>query len=188
MTIAALFTLFLPLAAAVPPPPLALPAGAEVVQEAAPRIVCQPPWCEATLDIAASPEAIRAILMDFSRYPQVFPRVRSALPVAGGRGVQVTLGMPFPLADRDYVVEMQGDPLHFVAMPLPHPEVPGVVRLPDFAGRWHLVPSEEGEGTQVRYLWHTDLGADIPAWAVQRAWVTQGNEILLRLRDAAEGG
>lgn len=171
-------------AAATPPPPLPLPATAEVIQASGPHIACQPPWCAATIWVDAPPEEVLAILMDFKAYPKVFPRVRSVELLQDGRAVHITLAMPFPLADRDYVVQMQGEGLQFAVVPMPWPEVPGVVRLPAFAGRWALVPDQGG--TTVRYLWHTDLGADIPDWAVRRAWVTQGNEILLRLRDAAE--
>ena len=164
-------------------PPWSL-SGTEVVQEAEPRIACSAPWCEGEIVINATRSEIVATLLDFDRYTEIFPRVRAASAVSEGV-LHLTMAMPFPLQDRDYVVQMvnTGDELYFE--PVPHPTVSGVVRLSDFAGRWILVPNDRG-GTVVRYIWHTDLGADIPDWATHRTWLVQGNEILRRLKQALE--
>ena len=185
----ALLSLLLSSTSASASPPTALTGEVTVVQAASPRIACAPPWCEARIDIQAPPEVVEAVLLDFAAYPEVFPRVRAA--EASGDLVHVTLAMPFPLSDRDYVVSMRApSPGVFVAEPAPDavPETEGVVRLPDFAGRWELSPLADGAQTRARYIWHTDLGADIPTWAVERAWRTQGQEILGRLKVAAEEG
>lgn len=164
-------------------PPWSL-SGAVLVQDADPRIACSAPWCEGEIVIDASSSEIVATLLNFERYTEIFPRVRSARAVSEGV-LHLTMAMPFPLQDRDYVVQMvnEGEELYFE--PVPHPTVSGVVRLSDFAGRWILTPNEHG-GTVVRYIWHTELGADIPAWATHRTWLVQGNEILRRLKQALE--
>lgn len=173
--------LWLPSAQAAPP--WSLPA-AELVQAAAPRIACSAPWCEGEIVIDAPKSVIVSTLLDFDRYTQIFPRVRSAVAASAGV-LHLTMAMPFPLSDRDYVVQMVnvGDELYFE--PVPHPITSEAVRLPDFAGRWILTPDGHG-GTVVRYIWHTDLGTDIPGWATHRAWIVQGNEVLRRLKQALE--
>jgi carbon monoxide dehydrogenase subunit G len=163
-------------------PPLSLP-GAEVIQASGPRITCQPPWCSGEIAIDAPPAAVMDTLMDFSQYPVVFPRVREVVALSESV-THITLAMPFPLQDRDYVITAVYERDSFYFEPVDYPEVDGVVRLADFSGRWMLTPA--GTGTTVRYIWHTDLGADIPSWAVSRAWSTQGNEVLGRLKDAVE--
>lgn len=163
-------------------PPRTLP-GAAVIQEADPRIVCARPWCIGEISIDAPPEVVRATLLDFSQYPTLFPRVRSVVAVREDV-VHVTLAMPFPLQDRDYVITAASSGDDLTLVPVAHPAVDGVVRLTEFSGRWTF--AADGEGTRVQYAWHTELGADIPEWAWERAWRTQGNEILGRLKRGVE--
>ena len=157
-----------------------------VIQTEGPRIVCAPPWCEGEITIAVSPERVLAELSDFEQYPQLFPRVRTAT-IISEEIRHLSLAMPFPLQDRDYAiaVTIEEESIYFV--PAPFPITPNVVRLPDFAGRWVLTPDGPNQ-TVVRYIWHTDLGADIPSWAIRRAWSIQGNEVLGRLKLALEEG
>lgn len=163
-------------------PPRALPGGT-LIQEAGPRITCAPPWCVGELSIDAPPEVVRATLQNFSHYPTMFPRVRSVESVSGDV-VHVTLQMPFPLQDRDYIIRATSAGDELTLLPVAHPLVEGVVRLPEFSGRWTFQP--EGEGTAVVYVWHTDMGADIPEWAWERTWRTQGSEVLGRLKRYVE--
>jgi len=169
-------------AATLAAPPTAL-TGATTIQADSPRIACAPPWCEGEIFIDAPPQEVRATLLDFSGYTELFPRVGSVKQLDAG-GIHLTLSMPFPLQDRDYVATAVMGETTIVMTPRPHPLVTDVVRLPDFAAHWSIEP--EGDGCRVRYIWHTDLGADIPSWALQRAWTTQGNEVLGRLKLAVE--
>ena len=53
------------------------------------------------------------------------------------------------------------------------------------AGKWKLVPKNKNE-TSVSYIWNGELLGDFPSFALERAWKTQGNEIIHWLNDALE--
>ena len=40
----------------------------------------------------------------------------------------------------------------------------------------------EENGIRVIYKWNGDMKGNFPNWAYQKAWLTQGNEIMLNLR------
>ena len=146
------------------------------------------PWCQARATIDAGVGEIDAVLRDFAGYPRVFPRV-GAVRVLAADTVYFSLAMPFPLADREYVARfarrVEGETVRFdwesVESAVPRTDA---VRLAEFAGTWTLRP--EGGGTAVTYTWQADLGGDVPAWALPRAWATQGNEVLSKLAAAVE--
>ena len=59
------------------------------------------------------------------------------------------------------------------------------VRLKNAAGGWILKPIDE-YSTQLTYMWNGELLGDFPDWALNRAWVEQGNEVITWIENALE--
>lgn len=182
-----LFLLLLASALALPGPS----ASWSVLQEGDPdageaRVSCTEiagkPWCRSEAVLPGSPEQLEAILTDFSRYTQVFQRVTSCR-VLEPNVVHVTLDMPAPLSDRDYIARfeksVEGADRVFRWVAVEHPEAPPgeAVRLVNSAGEWRLSPAPEGR-TRLTYTWEAELGGDIPTWALPHARVIQGDEVI----------
>ena len=149
------------------------------------------PWCTATVQIDAPIASVEAVLSDFNGLPAVFPRIQSSTRLAENT-IHVILEMPFPLAPRDYIArftrEMSGDEVRLSWTAAEHPAAPlseDAVRLLHTAGSWTLRPLSDAQ-TEVCYYWNAELGGDVPNWALPRAWQMQGDEVLGRLRSAAE--
>jgi hypothetical protein len=119
---------------------------------------------------------------DLAQYPNTFLRIRSAHVLAPDI-VHISLDMPYFLADRDYVARFVrqeiGTTLEFSWGAVQHPRAPvgDAVRLPRAAGSWRLEPLSAGK-TRVTYTWNGELLGDFPDWALPRAWVVQGLEVL----------
>ncbi len=83
---------------------------------------------------------------------------------------------PWPMSDRDTVVrfDFRQDPvsrdIHISITNFPGlvPPEPGLVRVPDFGGFWHLRPLPDGE-VEVTYQVYGDPGGYIPVWAANHA-------------------
>jgi carbon monoxide dehydrogenase subunit G len=149
------------------------------------------PWCTASVQIDAPLATVDGILSDFDGLPDIFPRIQSSSRLEDSV-IYVVLEMPFPLAPRDYIArftreEVGGEVrLHWVAAEHPAaPQTTGRVRLLSTAGTWTLRP-DSTQTTEVIYRWNAELGGDIPTWALPRAWQMQGDEVLGRLKSAAE--
>ena len=97
--------------------------------------------------------------------------------------MHITLDYPAPLDDRDYVAKYtygtSGDARTFTWTPVVHdgaPETAAAVRLPNFAGEWHLSP--QGAETLVRYTWQAEINGSFPTFAYSQAWKKAGHEAL----------
>jgi len=170
-------------------PPIKLAAAVAVTLQQQPvHISCVDPWCQAEQVIDAPADRVRGLITNTDNYPTLFPRVRSARRLDRDT-VHIILKMPRPLSARDYVVTFStatsGD---LVFQPEVHPDAPpqaDTVRLTEFAGRWSITPLDGGRRCSVRYVWHAELGGELPSWAKSRTRVTTGQEILTRLTAAA---
>jgi hypothetical protein len=94
------------------------------------------------------------------------------------------LDMPFFLADRDYVIKhkksKKDSRWEFSFISENHKNAPlnkNYIRLINAAGKWELSPKNQNE-TLLSYTWNGELLGDFPEFALQRAWKTQGNEII----------
>jgi hypothetical protein len=146
-------------------------------------------WCRSVANVAAPVAKIESILRDFAHYPQVFHRVKRA-SVVDSDIVRILLDMPSPLSDRDYVARFtrsnEGADTVFRWVAVEHPGapvVPGAVRLTRAAGEWRLSPQDDGT-TVVTYTWNGEMDGDFPSWALSRAHLTQGNEVLVWLQES----
>ena len=102
------------------------------------------------------------------------------------------LDMPFLLSDRDYVIKYKKyktpDNWEFTFSPVKHINAPlnkKYVRLVNAAGKWKLISKGDNQ-TSVSYTWNGELLGDFPDFALERAWKTQGNEIIHWINDALD--
>jgi ribosome-associated toxin RatA of RatAB toxin-antitoxin module len=147
------------------------------------------PWARAQAELPGSKDTVVALLRDFRGYPDFMERIFETR-VYEADVVHLILDMPFPLAHRDYVVKYteskQGEVVIFDFVAVDHPAataVDGSVRLPRAEGQWRIEPLGPAK-TRVTYIWNGELLGDFPDWALTKAWVTQGQEVLGWLEDA----
>jgi len=149
------------------------------------------PICQARTTINGSVKDISSIIEDVKNYPNIFKRIQKTKQL-NDNIVHIMLGMPLFLSDRDYVIQYKKNKsennwkLSFNA--IIHPEAPeskNYVRLVNAAGLWELKPKESNE-TLISYTWNGQLLGDFPSFALERAWKTQGNEIMHWINDALD--
>ena len=149
------------------------------------------PICQTTSVLPFSMESISSIIEDVENYPSVFKRIHKTNTLEKDI-VHVMLDMPLFLSNRDYVIQYikskNQNTWEFTFNAVKHidaPEKNNYVRLVNAAGKWKLVPKNKNE-TTVSYTWNGELLGDFPSFALERAWKTQGNEIIHWLNDALE--
>ena len=59
------------------------------------------------------------------------------------------------------------------------------VRLENAAGEWYLEKIDDSS-TKVTYTWNGALEGSFPSYALTRAWNTQGNEMIIWLKESLE--
>jgi len=132
---------------------------------------------------------IAEIIKDIDQYPTVFKRVTETKRLDSNI-VHVMLDMPFPFSGRDYVIKYSSEKdeniWKFSFYAVDHPKgtlKPGVVRLDNAAGIWILkgLPNNK---TMVTYAWHGELLGNFPDFGLNKAWITQGTEVLTWLDKA----
>ena len=149
------------------------------------------PICQATSVLPFSIESISSIIEDVRNYPKVFKRIHKT-NILEKDIIHVMLDMPFLLSDRDYVIKYQKnktqDNWEFTFIAVKHTNAPldkDYVRLVNAAGKWKLISKDDNQ-TLVSYTWNGELLGDFPNFALERAWKTQGNEIIHWINDALE--
>ena len=132
---------------------------------------------------------IAEIIKDIDQYPIIFKRVTETKRLDSNI-VHVMLDMPFPFSGRDYVIKYSSEKdeniWKFSFYAVDHPQgilKPGVVRLDNAAGIWILkgLPNNK---TMVTYAWHGELLGNFPDFGLNKAWITQGTEVLTWLDKA----
>ena len=128
-------------------------------------------------------EQIANIIKDLDNYPNIFKRVTNTRHI-GENIVHIILDMPFPFDGRDYIVEYEIikkiDSWVFTFSALENErnlKIDGHVRLPNAAGAWILDKTSENS-TKVTYAWNGELLGNFPDFGLERAWITQGSEVL----------
>ena len=141
------------------------------------------PICKVSSLLPYPIESVAKIIEDVEHYPKVFRRIHE-VKILEKNTVHIMLDMPFLLADRDYVIKHKkrkkdsGWEFSFVSEN--HKNAPlnkNYIRLINAAGKWELSPKNQNE-TLLSYTWNGELLGDFPDFALQRAWKTQGNEII----------
>ena len=133
--------------------------------------------------------ADKIIIENVDEYPSVFIRVTESKSLEDDV-VHIMLDMPFPFAGRDYIIRYNKHKFDsewtFNFSAVEHKDAPLIkshVRLIHAAGEWKLTSINENE-TNVAYMWNGELRGDFPTWALSRAWIEQGNEMMEWLNDA----
>ena len=127
-------------------------------------------------------QSVANLILDLDNYPNIFKRVTGA-KLIGSNIVHITLDMPFPFAIRDYIVQFdieQNDSIwtfsySSVKEGVADPK-PGCVRLKDAAGVWELRKISQ-HITLITYTWNGQLLGNFPEFGLEKAWITQGNEV-----------
>ena len=149
------------------------------------------PICQAETILPLPLKTISAIIENVENYPNVFLRVTKTR-VLEDDVVHIMLDMPFPFSGRDYIIKYIKHKFSsawtFRFSAVEHVQAPpekGHVRLIHAAGEWKLTAINDHE-TNVSYTWNGELLGDFPNWALDRAWKTQGNEMMEWLNDALQ--
>ncbi len=147
------------------------------------------PICRAQKVLKHDVLAIAKVIQDVDNYPSIFKRVTRTIKLESDV-VQVILDMPFPFSGRDYIIKYdiinEGDTWLFSFKAVEHEDgelIPNYIRLPNAAGSWRLETKSKDE-TLVTYTWNGELLGNFPDFALQKAWVTQGTEVLLWLNES----
>ena len=149
------------------------------------------PICQTSSVLPFSIESISSIIEDVKNYPRVFRRIHKT-NILEKNIIHVMLDMPFLLADRDYVIKYEKSKLQneweFTFKAVQHKKAPldkDYIRLINAAGKWKLISINDNQ-TSVSYIWNGELLGDFPNFALERAWKTQGNEIIHWINDALD--
>jgi len=132
---------------------------------------------------------VAEVIQNIDLYPNIFKRVTETKRL-DSNVVHVILDMPFPFAGRDYVIEYsiekKEDQWTFSFHSVKHPNGilrSGLVRLDNAAGIWILKRISTSK-TMVTYAWNGELLGNFPDFGLNKAWITQGTEVLNWLEDA----
>ena len=146
------------------------------------------PHCQSEIIIDDSISNILKVIEDVNSYKSFFDSIVISDMNTNGE-VRLGVDMPFPFSDRDYTVKFNRlenqNEISYLYNPIVSdnfPEDQNYIRLIDAKGGWILTKIKDNK-TLVTYKWNGDMRGDFPKWAYSRAWVKQGNEIMLNLKD-----
>tara|TARA_B100000945_G_scaffold267064_1_gene227057 strand:+ start:1754 stop:2344 length:591 start_codon:yes stop_codon:yes gene_type:complete len=141
------------------------------------------PICMSKKSINAPMNAIIDILENLGSYDQVFDRVELSL-LLDSSIVYIALEMPFPFSGRDYIVKysknIKENEIIYSFNSITRKDAPikeDYIRLINAHGKWTLKEISNNK-TEVKYSWNGELLGEFPDWALTRAWLTQGKEVL----------
>ena len=149
------------------------------------------PFCKATKIISSTMEELIQLLEDKENYYKIFERIEYS-KLLTSEIVHIKLDMPFPFSGRDYIVKYTKNNIKndFIYSFEATSEIAisiddDYVRLVNASGGWILHPIDE-HTTELTYMWNGELLGDFPDWALTRAWIEQGNEVMAWIEDALE--
>jgi len=146
------------------------------------------PKCSTQIIIDSSVENILDVIEDVSNYKIFFDSIVIS-DINDNDQVRLGIDMPFPFSSRDYTVKFNRNEsatevnyLYKSIVSKDFKEDKNYVRLTDAKGGWTISKISNDEGILVTYTWNGDMRGDFPSWAYTRAWIKQGNEIMLNLK------
>ena len=146
------------------------------------------PWCKAKIILPYSIEDILFVVEDVNNYDKVLDSVIYSTK-DDNNIAHIRIDYPFPFTDREYIVKFQRlvedkDIVYAFASNagLNQNIDSNYIRLINAKGEWRLSPVTDNQ-TEVSYLWNGELRGDFPSWALSKAWVKHGNEVLSNLSD-----
>ena len=144
------------------------------------------PHCHTELIIDESINDILRVIEDVNNYKLFFDSINIS-DINDKREVRLGIDMPFPFSNRDYTVKFNRldeknkvSYLYDSIIADDFPEDRSYIRLILARGGWILSKIEDKK-TLVVYKWNGDMRGNFPQWAYTRAWIKQGNEIILNL-------
>ena len=148
-------------------------------------------WARTISIVPYSIDKISKMIEDLENYYQIFDRVKSS-NVLTEDIVHIRIDMPFPISDRDYIVqykiEKERDYISYKFQAVKDTNIKlsdGCIRLANAAGEWYLKAVNDSS-TKVVYTWNGELAGDFPDWALTRAWGKQGSEMIEWLSESLE--
>ena len=149
------------------------------------------PFCKANIIYNYPSEKIKSILENKEEYPNIFERIESC-DILSENIVYIKLDLPFPFAGRDYVVKYEyyeeDNYEYYIYKATNDVNVEmnkNYVRLTDAAGMWKIKSINKNK-TELTYIWNGELLGNFPDWALEKAWIEQGNEVLNWIENALE--
>ena len=146
------------------------------------------PWCKAKIILPFSIEDILPVIEDVNNYHEMLHSVVFSTKDKNNIA-HIRIDYPFPFTDREYIVKFERliDNKDVVYAFSTNPDLnkttdPNYIRLVNAKGEWRMSPIQDNV-TEVSYLWNGELRGDFPDWALSRAWVKHGNEVLDNLAD-----
>ena len=146
------------------------------------------PWCKAKIILPFSIEDILPVIEDVNNYHEMLHSVVFSTKDKNNIA-HIRIDYPFPFTDREYIVKFERliDNKDVVYAFSTNPDLnkttdPNYIRLVNAKGEWRMSPIQDNI-TEVSYLWNGELRGDFPDWALSKAWVKHGNEVLDNLAD-----
>ena len=146
------------------------------------------PWCKAKIILPFSIEDILPVIEDVNNYHEMLHSVVFSTKDKNNIA-HIRIDYPFPFTDREYIVKFERliDNKDVVYAFSTNPALnkttdPNYIRLVNAKGEWRMSPIKDNV-TEVSYLWNGELRGDFPDWALSKAWVKHGNEVLDNLAD-----
>ena len=146
------------------------------------------PWCKAKIILPFSIEYILPVIEDVNNYHEMLHSVVFSTKDKNNIA-HIRIDYPFPFTDREYIVKFERliDNKDVVYAFATNPSLnkttdPNYIRLVNAEGEWRMSPIKDNV-TEVSYLWNGELRGDFPDWALSKAWVKHGNEVLDNLAD-----
>ena len=146
------------------------------------------PHCKTELVINYPINKVLNVIEDIENYKYFFTSITIS-DTNELNEARLAINMPFPFTDRDYTVKFKrledSNSISYLYEPIvteSFPEDKKYIRLIDARGGWTLT-SLNNRTTIVTYAWNGDMRGDFPNWAYKQAWIRQGNEIMLDLRE-----
>ena len=148
-------------------------------------------WCFSMSIFDNKMEDLLNIIEDVENYHQIFDSIVKSTRDKNDI-VHIMVDYPIPLSDRDYVVKFDkiSKPQEIIyrfhsATNFIIPEYENYIRLNNAAGEWRLKDMNNGK-TLVSYTWNGELKGSAPMWILKKAWIRQGNEIMINLKERLE--
>ena len=158
------------------------PVVIKVIQEEYPK-------CSAEIFIDSSVENILNVIEDISNYKLFFDSIFIS-EINDKDEVHLAIDMPFPFSNRDYTVKFNRTEDNYEVNYLYESILSNdfivndnYVRLTDAKGGWVISKIENPKGVLVTYTWNGDMKGSFPKRMYSKAWIRQGNEIMLNLEE-----
>lgn len=146
------------------------------------------PWCKAKIRLPYSIKDILPVIEDVNNYHKMLDSVVYSTKDKNDIA-HIRIDYPFPFTNREYIVKFEriidrNDIVYAFSTndSLNETLDPDYIRLINAKGEWRMSPLNNNL-TEVSYLWNGELLGDFPNWALSKAWVRHGNEVLSNLAE-----